>query len=340
MANPFPTLALVLAAGLAVAQSARAETGPTAVALNTAPESAGDAAPTLAPETVPGAGAELAAVAPRARPPEPRASLRCSPDGGICISSASYIPDVCGAIERAAGASGLDAGFFARLIWRESLFDAAAVSPAGAQGIAQFMPETARLQGLEDSFNPAAALAASAAYLAMLSRDYGNLGLAAAAYNGGRARVERFLAREGGLALETRSYVHAITGHSAEDWRDAPPASVDLALAGEGDFAARCVALAATRGKRDTESGPPPPPWGVIIASNRNREGVERQALRLKNRNAALLREEQIHYRRSRLPGLGRAMYYAQVGRETRAEANAFCARLRATGGDCMVLRN
>jgi hypothetical protein len=126
--------------------------------------------------------------------------------------------------------NGVDVDFFARLIWKESLFDAAAISPAGAQGIAQFMPGTAKLRGLRDAFNPAAALAASAEYLAELSRNYGNLGLAAAAYNGGEARIERYIAAGGGLPAETRAYVHAITGHSVEVWRDAPPTALDLAL--------------------------------------------------------------------------------------------------------------
>ena len=156
--------------------------------------------------------------------------MSCTPDRAHCVAESTYIPDVCRLIEAAARESGLDRDFFARLLWKESLFDAAAVSPAGAQGIAQFMPETAKLRGLGDAFNPAEALVASARYLSELSRDLGNIGLAAVAYNGGEARAARFIAAEAGLPLETRAYVRAITGHSAETWRDAPPASVDLAL--------------------------------------------------------------------------------------------------------------
>ena len=104
-------------------------------------------------------------------------------------------------------------------------------------------------RGLADPFNPAEALHASARYLADLTRAYGNIGLAAVAYNGGEARAERFIARAGGLAAETRAYVQSITGHSAETWRDGPPASVDLALAGEGGFETTCIALAADRGR-------------------------------------------------------------------------------------------
>ncbi|MBP7241355.1 lytic transglycosylase domain-containing protein [Amaricoccus sp.] len=305
------------------------------------------AAPTGAQDIAAPAGAHeiiVASVDPDAMAgvaPRPRPAPACSGDGALCIAAASYDADVCRAIEAAAGASALDPHFFARLIWRESLFDAGAVSPAGAEGIAQFMPETARLRGLRDSFNPAEALLASAAYLADLSKAYGNIGLAAVAYNGGEARAERFVAKDGGLPLETRAYVQAITGYSAEIWRDAAPEKVDLALKGEGGFQGACLTLAATRSLREfpTNGGAPLKAWGVVLASNRAREGVERQADRLKNRYAGLLAGEEFSYSRNRRAGMPR-MHVAQVGRDSRAEANALCGRLRAAGADCMVLSN
>ena len=264
---------------------------------------------------------------------------RCTRDRSACIARSTYVPDVCRTIEAAARAHALDRGFFARLLWKESLFDAAAVSPAGAQGIAQFMPDTARLRGLEDAFNPAEALYASAAYLADLSRTYGNLGLAAVAYNGGEARADRFVARAGGLPDETRAYVAAITGHPAEAWRDAPPASVDLALEG-GDFQAACMTLAANRSLEEFRTEPVLLPWGVVVAMSRDGAGAERQVARLKNRHASVLGDQAISYSRARRAGLPGRFHYAQVGRQTRGEADAFCARLRGDGGDCMVLRN
>jgi hypothetical protein len=264
---------------------------------------------------------------------------RCTRDGSACIARSSYIPDVCRTIEAAARAHVVDRGFFARLLWKESLFDSTAVSPAGARGIAQFMPETASRRGLEDAFNPAEALYASAAYLADLTRAYGNIGLAAVAYNGGEARADRFVAGAAGLPDETRDYVAAITGYSAETWRDAPPASVDLALAG-GEFQSACVALAANRSFREFRSEPALLPWGVVLAMNRDGAGAERQAARLKHRHAAVLDGETISYSRGRRAGLPGRFTYAQVGRQTRTEADAFCACLRQAGGDCMVLKN
>ncbi len=284
-------------------------------------------------------GQGSAADGPPARPSGAEAGRVCSADGRHCIGQASYVADVCRTIEAAARENALDPHFFARLLWRESLYDAAAVSPVGAEGIAQFMPETARLRGLADPFNPAEALAASARYLADLRRDLGNIGLAAVAYNGGETRAARFKAGEGGLPLETRDYVLAITGHSAEAWRDAPPAAVDLAL-GPGPFHGACVAHAAKRGQAGTEFAEPLAPWGVIIASHRTREGAERQVERLRNRHRGVLAGEPIAFSRARLPGMALRLVHAQVGRDGREEADALCARLRADGAACMVLRN
>lgn len=265
---------------------------------------------------------------------------RCTGDGAVCIARSTYIADVCRVIGASARANGLDAGFFARLVWRESLFDASAVSPAGAQGIAQFIPETAKRRGLADAFNPAEALVVSARYLADLRDAYGNIGLAAAAYNGGEARVERFIAEEGGLAAETRAYVMAITGHSAEAWRDAPPATVDLALAPKLEFEAACVAQASNRKVPSFRTEPVLQPWGVVVASSRERDSASRQVARLQNRHAGVLAGEPVSYTRTRRAGMAYPLTYAQIGRPTRTEAEALCQRLRAAGGDCMVLRN
>ena len=90
-------------------------------------------------------------------------------------------------------ATSLPVDFFTRLIWKESIFDAQAVSPVGAEGIAQFMPGTAKLRGLKNSFDHREALAAAAEYLAFLTEKFGNLGLAAAAYNFGEDGTSAWL---------------------------------------------------------------------------------------------------------------------------------------------------
>ncbi|MBR0822785.1 lytic transglycosylase domain-containing protein [Bradyrhizobium liaoningense] len=126
----------------------------------------------------------------------------------------------CHALREAAEASGIPVPFFARLIWQESRFKSNEVSQAGAQGVAQFMPETAAEVGLDDPFDPMKALPASAKFLRKLRDDFGNLGLAAAAYNAGPGRIQKWLARESELPRETRDYVRIITGTKAEDWTE------------------------------------------------------------------------------------------------------------------------
>ena len=124
----------------------------------------------------------------------------------------------CEALKEAAEASEIPLPFFARLLWQESRFQSSEVSPAGAQGVAQFMPSTAAEVGLDDPFDPFKALPASARYLRQLHREFGNLGLAAAAYNAGSGRVQKWLSGRGKLPQETRIYVRRITGTSAENW--------------------------------------------------------------------------------------------------------------------------
>jgi hypothetical protein len=127
------------------------------------------------------------------------------------------------AVQSAAVANELPIEFFTRLIWQESRFNPRAVSHKGAQGVAQFMPKTALWRGLADPFDPLQALPQSAAFLRELRAQFGNLGLAAAAYNAGPGRVQAWLSGHASLPGETRAYVMAITGHSAETWRSGEP---------------------------------------------------------------------------------------------------------------------
>lgn len=128
--------------------------------------------------------------------------------------------DLCDVLQDAADEHSIPSQLFARLIWQESRFRNEVVSRAGAQGIAQFMPRTAELRGLEDPFDPLEALPASADFLRELVKQFGNFGLAAAAYNGGPTRVRNWLAgRTSRLPKETQDYVLRITGKPVEHWR-------------------------------------------------------------------------------------------------------------------------
>jgi soluble lytic murein transglycosylase-like protein len=136
------------------------------------------------------------------------------------------VPDrlVCETLADAAVDHNIPTPFLIRLIWQESRFNQNAVSPVGAQGVAQFMPATAAAMRLVDPFNPLEAVRASAALLRELIGQFGNLGLAAAAYNAGPKRVQDWLARRGSLPKETRDYVQHITGVAPEHWKSKPTA--------------------------------------------------------------------------------------------------------------------
>src|SRR6266403_1657864 len=115
--------------------------------------------------------------------------------------------DFCDALREAAESSDIPVAFFARLLWQESRFQAFEVSRVGAQGVAQFMPATAAEVGLDDPFDPFKAMPASARFLRKLHDEFGNLGLAAAAYNAGSGRIQNPGAAPGvtpGRALRRR----------------------------------------------------------------------------------------------------------------------------------------
>jgi Transglycosylase SLT domain len=126
-------------------------------------------------------------------------------------------------IEAAATARGLPVEFFAQVIWQESRFKSDAVGPVTrsgqrALGIAQFMPLTAAERRLDNPFDPVQALPKSAEFLHDLWNQFGNPGLAAAAYNAGPQRVRDWLARKRPLPMETQNYVRKVTGRAVEEW--------------------------------------------------------------------------------------------------------------------------
>jgi uncharacterized membrane protein YeaQ/YmgE (transglycosylase-associated protein family) len=126
--------------------------------------------------------------------------------------------EICDALVQSALNNDLPVPFFIRLLYQESTFRPAAISSAGALGIAQFMPETAAHRRLDNPFDPAQAIPASARLLRDHYRKYGNLGLAAAAYNAGPRRVDDWRAKKGPLPQETQDYVKVITGFPVETW--------------------------------------------------------------------------------------------------------------------------
>jgi hypothetical protein len=140
--------------------------------------------------------------------------------------------EVCDTLAKSAQSNNLPVPFFIRLLYQESGFNPGEVSSAGAEGIAQFMPETSASEGLRNPFDPLEAIPASARFLRKLLAQFGNLGLAAAAYNAGPRRVQDWLASKGKgkLPRETEGYVKIVTGRPAATWRVASAGGTALSV--------------------------------------------------------------------------------------------------------------
>jgi hypothetical protein len=245
---------------------------------------------------------------------------------------------LCGIVEASAKAEGLPADFFTKLIWRESSFRPTAVSPAGAQGVAQFMPGTASERGLIDPFDPASAIPASARFLNELKLRFGNLGLAAAAYNAGPTAVAHWLAGKGSLPFETEDYVLAVTGHNADEWRsDKPPAEP------APDKSSSCLSLVATLRVTAPSSVVSGwfAPWGVQIAASFSKGSALRAFARARHEYSSVIGDMQPFVLGSVLRSRGwRPFYRVRLPAQTGGEARRLCARIQAVGGACAVLRS
>lgn len=136
-----------------------------------------------------------------------------APKGPVAALPVWVPPRYRALVASSAIANGLSPVLLAALLQAESGFDPGAVSPVGAQGIAQLMPGTARGLGLSDPFDPAAAIPAAAGLLAGHVRAFGSIPLALAAYNAGPGAVARY----GGIPPypETQAYVARILALAA-----------------------------------------------------------------------------------------------------------------------------
>jgi hypothetical protein len=261
---------------------------------------------------------------------------------------------MCLMIESAAKSQDLPLEFFARVIWQESRFQSDAVGPVTrsgqrAQGIAQFMPGTASERRLLDPFDPVQALPKSAEFLNELRNQFGNLGLAAAAYNAGPRRVQDWLAGSGYMPQETRNYVVAITGSTVDDWAaasrngnkaktpDAAPRSncrelMALLKRAPNPFVTQLeqhVTLAAAK------------LWGVQLAAGFDRDKALAMYARAMKRLSAVIGDQDPSLLTSVMRSRGtRTFYLVRIGADTRAAADDLCNRIRRAGGACFVLRN
>lgn len=250
---------------------------------------------------------------------------------------------LCRMIEGAARSRALPVDFFTRLIWRESSFRTNVTSRAGAQGVAQFMPGTAAERGLANPFDPEQAIPESARLLSDLRQRFGNLGLAAAAYNGGPTRVASWLAGRDEVRPETRQYVLIITGRSVEDWAaEAKSRTRENADASETPGPRSCLQVAALLrrpGRDGMIAEAPLAPWGVQLAGNFSKEIALASFNRARQAYARVIGETRPMIIGTRLRSRGtRVFYRVRVPAATREAAAGLCDRIRAVGGSCVVL--
>jgi transglycosylase-like protein with SLT domain/sporulation related protein len=262
-------------------------------------------------------------------------------DAAKNLPSVSIAPanSSCETLNSAAASYGLPIEFFARLIRQESNFDPNSVSRAGAQGIAQFMPGTARWRGLSDPFEPTEALFESARWLSELRNQFGNLGLAAAAYNAGPRRVKDWIAGRGQLPRETRAYVRIITGRAAEEWVGVPGEIQHEQPAGP------CIQATKSPPKVESHISMQETanwaPWGIQLISNSSETKALAEYKQLQKRYQSVLGDRAPLVLKRQLGGRGPSTwYFVRVAESSQQRANQLCSRLASAGGSCLVSRN
>lgn len=121
-------------------------------------------------------------------------------------------------IETAAKANNIPPDLFRKQIWVESSFKPDTVSAAQAKGLAQFIPSTGKMYGLEtdaDFFNPVKSVNAGARYMADLMRTYGDWNTAVVAYNGGTKAARNYQRGDvSKLPVETQNYLKLLASPS------------------------------------------------------------------------------------------------------------------------------
>jgi hypothetical protein len=261
-------------------------------------------------------------------------------EGAVVGKAESIGASVCRLIESSARTQGLPVAFLTRLIWRESSFRADVISPAGAQGVAQFMLRTADEHGLADPFDPEKAIPKAAELLVDLKRRFGNLGLAAA-YNAGSNRVAVWLEGHGNLPTETRDYVLAITRHPVEDWMaDAASATLTDSPISAALSCSQAASVIRRKEPRHFAGSALFAPWGVQLAGNFSK-AVALAAYARARSFPDILRNIEPMFIAGRVLRFGFSTYYQiRLPAASRAAANAICEKILRAGGACVVLRS
>jgi transglycosylase-like protein with SLT domain len=241
----------------------------------------------------------------------------------------------CRNVESAAHDTGLSVELLTRLIWVESRFQPTVISRVGAQGIAQFMRTTAAERGLFDPYDPEQAIPQAAKLLVHLEQQFGNIGLAIAAYNAGSTRVANWLAGAGTLPKYTPAFVLALTGRTPEDW--AATGQAQQVVDGSSQS---CIHIMSMLRDQDGAAQGAISPWGIQLAGNFSKALALAAFDRVRKRLFSTVVNLQPMVIGTRRRGCGMRKFYRVVlAASSRAEADLLCRAIFALSGSCVALR-
>ena len=282
--------------------------------------------------------APAAAQAPASPPTDQPPAAQGQP---IAPNNPPTADDICRAVEEDAAANGLPVEFFARVIWQESRFNAQAVSPKGAQGIAQFMPRDGGLARLADPFDPIEALKHSASYLHDLREQIRQ----------SRARCRRLQCRSGAGECVARRAPRAAERDAQlrgdhhrldrDEWASPSPPQTAETTIPQGVPCTRLANLILAPKEQAQRIAAYVPRWGMQLTANWSESKAWAVYRMIAKQYAALIGDREPIVIRSRGIGLGSAMRYnIRIADDNRGYLEKFCNKLIAAGGACVVLRN
>jgi Transglycosylase SLT domain len=260
------------------------------------------------------------------------------------LAKPTDLRSLCQALASAAAQNGLPFEFFSRIIWQESRFNSGAIGPLTrggqrAQGIAQFMPATASERSLRDPFDPFEALPKSAEFLRDLQAQFGNLGLAAAAYNAGPKRLQDWLDGKRTLPPETQAYVRIVTGHTAQEWKLPKPTVLAVAVPAEMS----CIESAKMMRRPQPLAAPSPakPEWVAQLVGDSSETVALFRFRQMQGKLRNVLGSYEPTVLRTTIKAVAAPIWVrVRIEFDTRRAAESLCSKLETAGESCLVQRN